>query len=262
MSYCDMSCVEKAYNAFVTETILTLDVCSMPAPLLPGGAWVDSSLPLAEAAAAAREYVMDELTPDNPRSALLLCDDEECSRAIWVHAWLLDSAFCTDVLRVERKRFAEKYGFLLGQSASALESYPNEVCHNVFLGSAACVNAAAVANLRVSHVLSIVDRRMAAPPGTTHRLCRVPDEESADLTPVMRVALPFLAAALRSGGRVLVHCDRGASRSASVVIAHLMQHGGLDLPAALSHVKQHRPCVRPNSGFMRQLETRAWVDPP
>mmetsp|Transcript_823 Transcript_823/g.2675 ORF Transcript_823/g.2675 Transcript_823/m.2675 type:complete len:122 (-) Transcript_823:11-376(-) len=47
---------------------------------------------------------------------------------------------------------------------------------------------------------------------------------SADLTPVMRVALPFLAAALRSGGRVLVHCDRGASRSASVVIAHLMQH--------------------------------------
>mmetsp|Transcript_1301 Transcript_1301/g.4136 ORF Transcript_1301/g.4136 Transcript_1301/m.4136 type:complete len:136 (+) Transcript_1301:3-410(+) len=107
---------------------------------------------------------------------------------------------------------------------STCVSYPNEVCHNVFLGSAACVNAAAVANLRVSHVLSIVDRRMAAPPGTTHRLCRVPDEESADLTPVMRVALPFLAAALRSGGRVLVHCDRGASRSASVVIAHLMQH--------------------------------------
>ena len=101
---------------------------------------------------------------------------------------------------------------------------PRQVCHNVFLGSAACVNAAAVANLRVSHVLSIVDRRMAAPPGTTHRLCRVPDEESADLTPVMRVALPFLAAALRSGGCVLVHCDRGASRSASVVVAHLMQH--------------------------------------
>mmetsp|Transcript_21449 Transcript_21449/g.69254 ORF Transcript_21449/g.69254 Transcript_21449/m.69254 type:complete len:125 (+) Transcript_21449:660-1034(+) len=102
---------------------------------------------------------------------------------------------------------------------STCVSYPNEVCHNVFLGSAACVNAAAVANLRVSHVLSIVDRRMAAPPGTTHRPSAAfrtrSEAASADLTPVMRVALPFLAAALRSGGRVLVHCDRGGDVASS-----------------------------------------------
>ena len=47
-------------------------------------------------------------------------------------------------------------------------------------------------------------------------------------------ALPFLEAALsEQDGRVLVHCEAGQSRSATVVIAALMANVAQLLPAAL-----------------------------
>ncbi len=57
--------------------------------------------------------------------------------------------------------------------------------------------------------------------------------------------------ALACGGRVLVHCKEGISRSATIVVAHLMQTG-VPMLEALAHVKKRRS-VFPNDGFLRQL---------
>lgn len=46
----------------------------------------------------------------------------------------------------------------------------------------------------------------------------------------------------------------GVSRSASTVIAYAMKEYGWSLEQALRHVKERRPIVHPNPGFMRQLE--------
>jgi atypical dual specificity phosphatase len=54
--------------------------------------------------------------------------------------------------------------------------------------------------------------------------------------------------------RVLVHCMCGMSRSPSVVIAYLMGTQGMSLSASLAHVKARRAIVRPNFGFIEQLE--------
>merc|ERR1712045_1042313 len=48
-------------------------------------------------------------------------------------------------------------------------------------------------------------------------------------------------------------CNDGMSRSASLVIAYLMQKYGLDFKAALNHVQTRRFCVQPNDGFEQQL---------
>lgn len=55
-------------------------------------------------------------------------------------------------------------------------------------------------------------------------------------------------------GRILVHCNAGVSRSASVCIAYLMLHRKLTFAAAFSHVKSKRECIRPNDGFFKQLQ--------
>ncbi|KAG0416073.1 hypothetical protein HPB47_006749, partial [Ixodes persulcatus] len=57
------------------------------------------------------------------------------------------------------------------------------------------------------------------------------------------------------GSKVLVHCKMGISRSASVVIAYVMKAYDLDLDQALEFVKRRRSCIKPNSGFLKQLET-------
>lgn len=55
------------------------------------------------------------------------------------------------------------------------------------------------------------------------------------------------------GGAILVHCYAGVSRSASCVIAFLMQECGLTFLEAMTFVRKKRPIVFPNFGFQRQL---------
>ncbi|XP_078408041.1 dual specificity protein phosphatase 19 isoform X2 [Cetorhinus maximus] len=54
-------------------------------------------------------------------------------------------------------------------------------------------------------------------------------------------------------GIVLVHCNAGVSRSASIAIGYLMWENGLSFKDAFSIVKNARQTINPNPGFMEQL---------
>ena len=64
----------------------------------------------------------------------------------------------------------------------------------------------------------------------------------------MEEGADFIAASLQSpveggssaGARVYVHCERGCSRSASVVLLFLLKHCGLSLLQAAAQLKQQR----------------------
>ena len=62
----------------------------------------------------------------------------------------------------------------------------------------------------------------------------------------------FIERALMGGGKVLVHCMVGLSRSATIVLAYLMIKRSLPLEEALRTVRRRRE-IRPNDGFLRQL---------
>jgi protein-tyrosine phosphatase len=55
--------------------------------------------------------------------------------------------------------------------------------------------------------------------------------------------------ALMSGGTVLVHCFAGISRSASCIIAYLMQELNMPFFEAMSYTRKRRPIIFPNYGF-------------
>ncbi|XP_063050539.1 dual specificity protein phosphatase 26-like [Engraulis encrasicolus] len=65
-------------------------------------------------------------------------------------------------------------------------------------------------------------------------------------------AADFINSALHRGGKVLVHCHVGVSRSATVVLAYLMLKHHMTLVEAIRTVKEGRG-VFPNRGFLRQL---------
>lgn len=60
--------------------------------------------------------------------------------------------------------------------------------------------------------------------------------------------------AVMNGGKVLIHCIQGRSRSAVFVIAYLMRKFGVKLSEALLLVQRKRPSVSPNNGFLNQLK--------
>jgi len=78
-------------------------------------------------------------------------------------------------------------------------------------------------------------------------------KESAKLMSKLEEAFDFIDTAREAKRPVLVHCAAGVSRSATVVIAYLMQREGYTLEKALAHVEFCRPEVKPNEGFMRML---------
>jgi len=79
----------------------------------------------------------------------------------------------------------------------------------------------------------------------------------------------MFAERVREGqGKVLVHCEAGISRSATICIAYLMCYKRWTLEFAYDFVKSRRNLIAPNLNFMQQLhqfETQLFgpsVEPP
>ncbi|XP_063721151.1 dual specificity protein phosphatase 18-like [Symsagittifera roscoffensis] len=84
---------------------------------------------------------------------------------------------------------------------------------------------------------------------------RVPvdDIPTAQLMPHFEYVTQKINQVKLNGGKTLVHCVAGVSRSATLCIAYLMRYEGLSLLSAHQMVKTARPIVRPNNGFWKQL---------
>lgn len=66
------------------------------------------------------------------------------------------------------------------------------------------------------------------------------------------VAANFIERALNAGGKVLVHCGEGISRSSTLVLAYLMIKRGFHVQEAVRQVVKYRN-ILPNQGFLLQL---------
>lgn len=82
----------------------------------------------------------------------------------------------------------------------------------------------------------------------TH-VINVLDMPFVNLAKHFQEGIQFINQALYTGGTVLVHCFAGVSRSATIVIAYLMQELGMPFMEAMNFVKRRRPIVFPNFGF-------------
>ncbi|KAI0674824.1 protein-tyrosine phosphatase-like protein [Trametes maxima] len=131
----------------------------------------------------------------------------------------------------------------------------SEILPNLFLADMyTATSPAALAQLRATHVVSVVQTPPYRYEKPTAHLC-VPVEDNADanLLDFLDCAVRWIHDALAGGGRVLVHCVWGMSRSATVVAAYLVAARKMALADALVHIRARRPIVRPNAGFMQQL---------
>ncbi|XP_015681491.1 protein phosphatase Slingshot homolog 3 isoform X2 [Protobothrops mucrosquamatus] len=134
--------------------------------------------------------------------------------------------------------------------------WPSKIFDYLYLGSE--WNAANLEELqknRVSHILNVtreIDNFF--PEHFTYMNVRLYDEEASQLLPYWKETHSFISDVRTQGSRVLVHCKMGVSRSGSTVIAYAMKEYGWSLERALGHVRERRPIVHPNPGFMRQLE--------
>ncbi|XP_051001772.1 protein phosphatase Slingshot homolog 3 isoform X2 [Acomys russatus] len=196
-------------------------------------------------------------------------EQEQMEQAIRAELWqVLDTSDLDSVTSKEiRQALEQRLGCPLQQYRDFIDNHmlllmaqqdrASRIFPHLYLGSE--WNAANLEELqrnRVSHILNMareIDNFF--PELFTYHNVRVWDEESAQLLPHWKETHHFIEDARAQGTRVLVHCKMGVSRSAATVLAYAMKQYGWGLEQALIHVQELRPIVRPNPGFLRQLQT-------
>ena len=88
------------------------------------------------------------------------------------------------------------------------------------------------------------------------------DTPTEPMNEILHQVVPMLLSYIEKNPfiRILVHCQAGVSRSASIVIALVAKLYGLRYHEALQFVKNKRPIVNPNEGFHKTLISYSNVD--
>ncbi|XP_041353903.1 dual specificity protein phosphatase 14-like isoform X2 [Gigantopelta aegis] len=129
-----------------------------------------------------------------------------------------------------------------------------QITDHLFLSSAAAVSGERVRGLSITHIINCtMDIPNLHVPGVDCIQIHVDDLPSANLSLYFDSVSDKIAQIHQRGGKTLVHCVAGVSRSASLCIAYLMKYYHKTLEDAYRHVKQKRSVIYPNFGFWRQL---------
>ncbi|CAJ1067973.1 dual specificity protein phosphatase 26-like [Xyrichtys novacula] len=144
-------------------------------------------------------------------------------------------------------------------TGKAIISHADEVWPRLYIGDQhSAENPADLSLHRVTHILNAAHSNRRGQPGIyesmgiTYMGIEAHDSVNFDLSVNFQAAADFIHRALSRGGKVLVHCHVGVSRSATLVLAYLMLKQNLTLVEAICAVKENRGVI-PNRGFLRQL---------
>jgi len=147
--------------------------------------------------------------------------------------------------------------------AANCRNISDEVFPGIHLGDrGAAKNTFYLKKSGVTHVLNtaegtrvgLVDtnQNFYRPFGITYKGLKLLDVSQTNIAMYFSEVAEYIDEALKSGGKVLVNCLMGMSRSSTCVLAYLMLKQNMTAVEALTEVRRHRE-VRPNDGFLRQL---------
>lgn len=76
--------------------------------------------------------------------------------------------------------------------------------------------------------------------------CPIDDSSNCDILQFFSTTSEWIDKCEKQGSKILVHCDRGVSRSCTIVTAYLMWKFHKNMKDALNYVKERRSIVQPN----------------
>jgi predicted protein tyrosine phosphatase len=136
----------------------------------------------------------------------------------------------------------------------------NRVDSNIFIGGyLAAADPNVVKQIGVTRIVKMFADTDDYPggrhrhPGVKYLVIPARDTPEYDIRAGAEAAIRFIQDGLAADELILVHCHAGISRSATVVLFHLMINRKMPLDLALSRLKLVRSFVNPNPGFMDHL---------
>lgn len=142
---------------------------------------------------------------------------------------------------------------------------PAQILPNLYLSSEGpAKNLTLLKQLQINYILNLTGYKFNStelrfqfdyPSEFTVLHIKINDDMNVNITDYFDQALAFIHSSIGNScsNRILIHCEAGISRSATIVIAYLMQYHHQSLKDAYEFVKQRKNNIDPNMNFMQQL---------
>ncbi|KAJ2632571.1 tyrosine/serine/threonine protein phosphatase, partial [Coemansia sp. RSA 1694] len=143
------------------------------------------------------------------------------------------------------------------RAARTYRSGPQLIMPYLYLGGAGNVADLQLQALEITHVLNVAREVEGVQPvvavgAAAYRHCMW-DHDEPDLARYFGDCFAFIDSARTAQQGILVHCQLGVSRSASLIIAYVMRTMALGFGAAYEYVRLRAPCISPNLSLIAQL---------
>ncbi|KAI8338732.1 phosphatases II [Chlamydoabsidia padenii] len=138
-----------------------------------------------------------------------------------------------------------------------------ELLPGLYLGPfAVCRDTQLLQSQGVTHILSLLDktevvlfqRTLEMTGQFANHVIQVADNPLQLLITHFPVASQFIKSGVDQGGKVLICCNGGMSRSPCFAIAYIMETFNISFRDAYQFVQARRLCINPNEAFKTQLK--------
>ncbi|KAK3183233.1 hypothetical protein Dsin_030519 [Dipteronia sinensis] len=159
-------------------------------------------------------------------------------------------------LKVRLEHILERIALI---SDAASTERPSSITGNLFIGGALAARSAyTLQHLGITHILCLCSNEIGQsdsqyPDLFEYKNFSISDDEDTNISSIFTEASNFIDHVEHMGGRVLVHCFEGRSRSATLVLAYLMLRKNFTLLEAWNTLKRVHRRAQPNDGFARIL---------
>lgn len=144
-----------------------------------------------------------------------------------------------------------KLGFVVDNKPDPI---PAKISDFIYLGSQDSCVESVISEYNFKYVLSVGVDAPYKHPHVIYKFVSCLDLPESELQTVLSNSIPFIKSAVNNCSNILVHCNAGVSRSATVVIAYLILIKNFSYIEAYNCVKKSRNCINPNAGFIKQLQ--------
>ncbi|KAK6924608.1 Actin-fragmin kinase, catalytic domain [Dillenia turbinata] len=169
-----------------------------------------------------------------------------------------DNNFVVDAyeLKVRLEHILERTSLI---SDAANTERPSAITSSLFIGGALAARSVyTLRHLGITHILCLCSNEIGQadsqyPDLFEYKNFSICDEEDTDISNIFEEASNFIDRVEQTGGRILVHCFEGRSRSATLVLAYLMLKKNCTLLEAWNTLKGAHRRAHPNDGFAKTL---------
>ncbi|CAK9143352.1 unnamed protein product [Ilex paraguariensis] len=159
-------------------------------------------------------------------------------------------------LKVRLEHILERIALI---SDAANTEKPSSISTNLFIGGALAARSVyTLQHLGITHILCLCSNEIGQSDSQNPELFEyknfsICDNEDTNINEIFEEAHDFIDHVEQLGGKVLIHCFEGRSRSATLVLAYLMLRKNFSLLEAWNTLRRVHRRAQPNDGFAKIL---------